>query len=89
MALHVVVRLGLLPALTLGLALAARALGLLDVDEARVLVLLAAMPAAITTFSIAREQGADASLVAAVIVLTTVLAPVTLAAWTAAVFAAF
>ena len=84
---HVLVRLVAMPAWTLALALVALRLGMLDATEAKVLVLLAAMPAAITTFSIAHEQGEDTGRIAAVIVASTVLCPLTLAAWTAAVFA--
>jgi malonate transporter len=75
---HVLSRLVLAPAVTLGLVLAARARGLLASDEARVLTLLAAMPAAITTFSIAHEHQQGTDDVAAAIVGSTLAAALTL-----------
>lgn len=77
-AAHVGARLVLSPAVTLALAAAARARGLLEPEEARVLVVLSAMPAAITTFSIALEHDQGADDVAAAVVASTLGSAVTL-----------
>lgn len=77
-AVHVLARLALAPLVTLALALAARAGGLLVTDEVRVLTLLSAMPTAITTFSIALEHRQGEADVAAAIVASTLAALVTL-----------
>jgi predicted permease len=84
-ALHVAARLVLVPAVTLAMTLAAHAIAAITPQEAAVLVILAAMPAAITTFSIALEQGARADRVAATIVASTAASVVTLplATWIA------
>lgn len=75
---HVAARLVLAPALTVPLVWGARALGLLELEAGRVLVVLAAMPVAITTFSIALEHGRGPERVAAAIVASTLAAVVTL-----------
>lgn len=86
-AAHVAARLVLVPAITLGLAFGARAAGWLGLVELRVLALLAAMPAAITTFAIALEQDVGSERVAAVIVASTVASVFTLGALTWALLA--
>lgn len=75
---HVGVRLVLAPVVTLGLVLGARELGAVTLTEARVLVVLSAMPTAITTFSIALERGIGAARIASAIVASTVVAAITL-----------
>lgn len=81
-AAHVTARLLLAPAVTAALVLPAHAWGWLELVEARVLLVLAAMPAAITTFAIALEQRIGSDRVAAAIVVSTVASVVTLAAVT-------
>ncbi len=72
---EVLLVLGLSPAITATVVLAFRSFGLLaDPQLAAVIVVLAAMPAAITTFSIAHDAGADTDRVAATIVQSTLLA---------------
>ncbi|MFT6399819.1 MAG: putative permease [Bradymonadia bacterium] len=76
---HVFLVLGLSPALTALIVLGLHALGLFgDLKVASILVVLASMPAAITTFSIAHDAGADTDRVAATIVQSTLVAIVTL-----------
>ena len=84
---HVAARLVLAPAVTLALVLGARALGALTLTEARVLVVLAAMPTAITTFAIALERGIAPDRVASAIVASTVAAAITLPLAVAIAFA--
>ncbi len=79
---HVALRLLLIPGLTLGLAMLAVRAGALDPAHARIHVVLAAMPAAITTFSIAHQAGTGTDRVAATIVGSTLLALLTLPLWT-------
>lgn len=78
---HVALRLLLIPTLALGLAVLAVRAGALDPAHARIHVVLAAMPAAITTFSIAHQAGAGTDRVAATIVGSTLLALLTLPLW--------
>jgi predicted permease len=80
---HALFKLGVLPALTFGLVYALRARGWIEPMEARVLFLLSAMPAAITTFSMARDAGRGEERVSRAIVLTTVVSALTipLALW--------
>jgi predicted permease len=67
-----------LPVLTAALALAGRAAGLVDADTAAVVVLLAGMPAAITTFAIATELEVATERVARAVVGSTALSAATL-----------
>lgn len=78
LAIHVAARIVLVPLVTLAMILPASRLGWLALDEARVLLILAAMPAAITTFAIALEQGIGSDRVAAAIVGSTLGAALTL-----------
>lgn len=80
---HVVLKLGVLPAITFGLAFGLRELELLGALEARVLVLLAAMPAAISTFAIAERFGVGERRVCQAVVATSWLSALTipLVAW--------
>lgn len=73
-----VAKLVLLPALTLAGALGLRHVGWLSTPEAQVLCLLAGMPAAITTFSIARELGVGVERTSRAIVSTSLLCIATL-----------
>lgn len=81
----VLTRLALAPGLVLALALACVRAGWLAPEAARVHVVLAAMPVAITTFSIALDAEAHEDDVGASIVWSTVLAALWLPAWTALV----
>jgi predicted permease len=81
-AAHVAARILVAPAVTLGLVVLARSAGALGLLEARVLVVLAAMPAAITTFALALEQGIGPERVAATIVASTLASAVTLPLFT-------
>lgn len=78
LAAHVAARIVLVPLVTLAMIVPASRLGWLAPDEARVLLLLAAMPAAITTFAIALEQGIGSDRVAAAIVGSTLASALTL-----------
>lgn len=78
LAAHVGARIVLVPLVTLAMVVPALRAGWLSADEGRVLVLLAAMPAAITTFAIALEQGIGSDRVAAVIVASTLASALTL-----------
>ncbi|AKF09011.1 AEC family transporter [Sandaracinus amylolyticus] len=82
-AAHVGARIVLVPLVTLAMALPALSLHWIDAEEARVLLLLAAMPAAITTFSMAFEQGIGSERVAAAIVASTLASALTLPLFTA------
>lgn len=75
---HVVLKLGVLPAVTFALAFAFHRFGELDVLEARVLVLLAAMPAAISTFAIAERFGVGERRVCQAVVATSWIAAITI-----------
>ncbi|MCR9160999.1 MAG: AEC family transporter [Nannocystaceae bacterium] len=77
----VAVRMLLAPAVVLGLGLACRAAGLLSVEFVRLHVLLAAMPLAITTFSMAHDADVEADRVAGAVVLSSLLAAVMLPLW--------
>ncbi|MEM1414352.1 MAG: AEC family transporter [Myxococcota bacterium] len=70
---HVVMKLALMPALTLGLAWAFVRAGWLEASAAQVLVLLAMMPAAITTFSLAHDLDVGTTRVGRAIVTTSLL----------------
>lgn len=74
-------RLVVAPMVVALLGLAAVQLGLLERELWRAHVLLAAMPAAITTFSMAREQGHGQEAVAATIMWSTLLGPVAILGW--------
>jgi predicted permease len=75
---HVALKLFVLPAITFALALALRAFGQLEVLEARVLVLLAAMPAAISTFAIAERFGVGERRVCQAVVATSWISALTI-----------
>jgi predicted permease len=75
----------LLPTVTFGVVLALSTWGGLGALEARVLFLLAAMPAAITTFAIAERYDVAAQEVSQAIVLSTLVAALTLPLCVAAV----
>lgn len=78
-------KLGLLPAAAIGLAAGLHAAGAIGAPEARVLVVLAAAPVAITTFAIAHDHRIGERTVAAGIVASTVLSLATFSAAIAAV----
>lgn len=75
---HVAARLLAVPGLTAAIAAAFVAGGWMDPAHAGVIVVLAGMPAAITTFSFAQEFGIGQERVAATIVQSTVLCLLTL-----------
>lgn len=77
----VFVRLVVVPAATIGLALALRTVVTLTLDELRALVLLAAVPAAISTFAMVEEAGGDSEPVARAIVTTSLVSCVTVPGW--------
>lgn len=81
----VAVRMVLTPAVVLGLGLACRAAGLLSGDLMRLHVTLAAMPLAITTFSMAHDANVEADRVAGAVVLSSLLAVFMLPLWAALV----
>ena len=83
---HVATKLLLLPAVTLALCGLGRGFGWLRPLDAQVLVLLSAMPAAITTFAIAQELGVGVARVTQTVVASSFasLAPVPLVLWFAA-----
>lgn len=74
-------RLVVVPSIALGLAWWARSRGTIDGDDVRLVVLLAAMPAAISTFAIAHDEGHGEDDAVAAIVLTTLAALVTVPLW--------
>lgn len=74
---HVAWKNALMPAITLGLAIGLRELDAIEVLEARVLVVLASMPAAITTFSMAHDYGVGAERTSRAVVATSIAAIVT------------
>ncbi|HJL17535.1 MAG TPA: AEC family transporter [Sandaracinaceae bacterium LLY-WYZ-13_1] len=82
-ALHVAMKLLVLPAVTFAGAWALHRVGWLHVPEAQILCLLSAMPAAITTFAIAQQLGVGAAQTSRAIVATTLAAAATvpLTAW--------
>jgi malonate transporter and related proteins len=73
---HVLFKLALLPAATIGLALLFHRASMLTTGEAQVLVVLSAMPAAITTFSIAHDVRTGAERTSRAIVLTTLFSAI-------------
>jgi len=77
----VAARMLLAPALVLALAWAVVSLGWLPAELARVHVLLAAMPLAITTFSMAHDAGVEADRVAGAVVVSSLLAIAMLPLW--------
>jgi predicted permease len=77
-AWHLLFKLVVLPAITFALAYALRSHALLGSAEARVLFVLSAMPAAITTFSMARDAGHGVERVSRTIVLTTLASALTI-----------
>lgn len=78
---HVGARLIGAPLLVLALGGLATRLGLLPFELLRVQVLLACMPAAVTTFSMAYEKGQGQEVVASAVVWSTLLAPVAFGLW--------
>lgn len=81
--LHVAVVLGVVPAVALALGWGAVAAGWLAPELAELHVLLAAMPAGITTFAIAHRAGVGSERVAGAIVGTTLVAGLAIPAWAA------
>ncbi|MEM9695426.1 MAG: AEC family transporter [Myxococcota bacterium] len=81
--IHGVTKLVALPAVTFALAIPCGAVGWLTAAQAQVLLLLSAMPAAITTFAIAHQLRIGTETVARTIVMTTLVSLVTipLAVW--------
>lgn len=77
-ALHVVVRLVVAPAIATGLVLTLHGLGAISGREAAVAIVLAGAPAAIGTFSIAYGEGVAAERVAAAVVWSSLVAAVSL-----------
>ena len=77
------VRLVVVPGATVLAALALRALLPIDHETTRTVVLLAAVPAAISTFAMAEQAGVDAEPVARAIVTTSLLSLVSVPAWLA------
>lgn len=75
------IRLLVVPACTLAASLGLRAAGLLDDEGVRVVVLLSSMPAAISTFAMAHEHGAEPAKVARAIVTTTLVSAITIPLW--------
>lgn len=78
---HLSVCLLITPALVTGLALAAVHAGWLTPSLGRVHVILASMPAAVTTFAIAERSGIGRERVAAVVVWSSALALILLPIW--------
>jgi len=75
------IRLLVVPACTLAASLPLRAAGLLDEEGVRLVVLLSSMPAAISTFAMAHEHGAEPAKVARAIVTTTLASAITIPGW--------
>lgn len=69
-----ILKLAVMPLLALGAA----ALTGLDVDETRILVLFAALPTATSAYILARQMGGDATLIATILTVQTILSAVTL-----------
>lgn len=86
---HVVAKLVVLPAATFALALAFHRAGMLGTTEAHVLVLLSAMPAAISTFAIAERFGVGEKRVCQAVVASTWISAATLPAMVVLVRVAF
>jgi predicted permease len=84
-AVHVAWKVVLMPALTLGLCLALRHAEAIGVVEARVLTVLSAMPAAVTTFVMAHEYGVGAERTSRAVVATSLasLLAIPLTVWAA------
>lgn len=82
---HVGWKVALMPALTFGLSLALVRAGAMLPREAQVLTLLSAMPAAITTFSMAHDYGVGAERTSRAVVATSLASILTipLTAWAA------
>lgn len=76
--LHVLAKLVVMPALTFGLAMLALRVGWLQLEEAQVLCLLSAMPAAITSFAITHEMGVGTERITRAIVASTAGAAISL-----------
>ncbi len=74
---HAAIRIVLIPGLTLGAALL---IGGLSREAIQIFVILGSMPAAITTFAIAEDLGVGKTQIAQTIVLTSVLAALTIPA---------
>ena len=79
----VAVRMVLTPAVVLALGLGAVVWGWLPAELARLHVMLAAMPLAITTFSMAHDAGVESERVAGAVVVSSVAALVMLPLWSA------
>ena len=77
-ALHVGAKLLLLPSLTVSVAWGASQQGWITGDQAKVFVLLSAMPAAITTFALSQELGVGQTRTSRVIVVSTLCSVLTL-----------
>ncbi len=77
----VAVRMLLAPAVVLGLAWGAHLAGWLSPELARVHVILAAMPLAITTFSMAHDADVESDRVAGAVVVSSLMALVMLPLW--------
>lgn len=77
-AWHLLFKLVVLPAITFALAYTLRSQALLAAAEARVVFVLSAMPAAITTFSMARDAGHGVERVSRTIVLSTLASGLTI-----------
>jgi malonate transporter and related proteins len=75
---HVMFKVVLMPALTFGLVWALAQAGWLGSLEARVLAILSAMPAAITTFAIARDLDVGAERASRAVVSTTLASALTI-----------
>ncbi|MFN8051592.1 MAG: AEC family transporter [Acidimicrobiales bacterium] len=75
---HVAVRLVAAPLVSIGIAVALRRWGGLDASVVPIVVLLGGMPAAITTFSLARHAGVATERVASVVVRSSVASVLTL-----------
>jgi predicted permease len=84
-----IVRLVVVPLTTVLLALALRVIVPIDRDALRTLVLLASVPAAISTFAMAEQARADAEAVARAIVTTSLVSLATIPVWLALTDALF
>jgi predicted permease len=73
---HVVGKVVVMPAVTLGLAWVMRQVGAIEPLEAQVLAVLSAMPAAITTFAMAHEHGVGAEQTSRAVVGTSLASTV-------------
>lgn len=86
---HLAARQLIAPLAALGLGMLGVRAGLLSPIEAQVHIILAGMPVAITTFSMAHQAGQGSERVAAAIVWSSALAMLLLPAWTAIAQALF